>query len=63
MAWEKGYALMTGSTYDYADRKKELRAEKLCKKAAEAKVRVNELIDLAGQIDVTGNPRDIEELT
>ena len=50
---------MTGSTYDYADWKKELRAERLRKKAAEAKVRVNELIDLAGQIDVTGDPRDI----
>ena len=62
VAWEKGHALMTGSTYDYADRKKETRAEKLCKKAAEAKTGVNELIDLAGQIDVTGDPRDIEDL-
>ena len=53
---------MTSSVYDYADRKKELRAEKLRKKAAEAKARVNELIDLAGQIDITGDPRDIEEL-
>ena len=53
---------MTSSVYDYADRKKELRAEKLRKKAAEAKVRVNELIDLAGQIDITGDSRDIEEL-
>ena len=48
--------------YDYADRKKELRAEKLRKKVAEAKVGVNELIDLAGQIGITGDPRDIEEL-
>ena len=39
-----------------------MRAEKLHKKAAEAKVGVNELIDLAGQIGVTGDPRDIEEL-
>ena len=61
-AWDKGHALMTKSTYDYADRKKELRAEKLRKKAAEAKVGVNELIDLAGQIDITGDPTDIEEL-
>ena len=53
---------MTSSTYDYADRKKQLRAEKLCKKAAEATVGVKELIDLAGQIDITGDPRDIEEL-
>ena len=62
VAWEKGHALMTGSTYDYADRKKETRAEKLCKKAAEAKTGVNELIDLASQIDVIGDPRDIEDL-
>ena len=61
-AWDKGHALMTSSVYDYADRKKELRAEKLRKKAAEAKVGVKELIDLAGQIDITGDPRDIEEL-
>ena len=61
-AWDKGHTLMTSSVYDYADRKKELRAEKLRKKAAEAKVRVNELIDLAGQIDITGDSRDIEEL-
>ena len=61
-AWDKGHALMTKSTYDYADRKKDLRSEKLRKKAAEAKVGVNELIDLAGQIDITGDPRDIEEL-
>ena len=61
-AWEKGHALMTGSTYDYADRKKELRAEKLRKKAIEAKTGVNELIDLASQIDFTGDPRDIEDL-
>ena len=53
---------MTSSVYDYAGRKKELRAEKLHKKAAEAKVGVNELIDLAGQIDIMGDPRDIEEL-
>ena len=53
---------MTKCVYDYADRKKELRAEKLRKKVAEAKVGVNELIDLAGQIDITGDPRDIEEL-
>ena len=33
--------------YDYAERKKDLRSEKLRKKAAEAKVGVNELIDLA----------------
>ena len=39
-----------------------MRAEKLRKKAAEAKVGVNELIDLAGQIDITGDPTDIEEL-
>ena len=58
-AWEKGHALMTKSVYYYADRKKELRAEKLRKKAAEANVGVNELIDLAGQIDITGDPRDI----
>ena len=61
-AWERGHALMTKCTYDYADRKKALRAEKLRKKAAEAKTGVNELIDLAGQIDITGDPRDIEEL-
>ena len=61
-AWNKGHALMTKSTYVYADWKKELRAEKLRKKAAEAKVGVNELTDLAGQIDVTGDPRDIDEL-
>ena len=61
-AWANGHTLMTKSVYDYSDRKKELRAEKFCKKAAEAKVGVNELIDLAGQIDVTGSPRDIEEL-
>ena len=53
---------MTGSPYDYADQKKDLMAEKLCKKAVEAKAGVNELIDLAGQIDVTGDPRDIVEL-
>ena len=53
---------MTSSVYDYANQKKEFRAEKLRKKAAEAKVGVNELIDLASQIDITGDPRDIEEL-
>ena len=53
---------MTSSVYDYADRKKQLRAEKLRKKAAEATVGVKELIDLAGQVDITGDPRDIEEL-
>ena len=62
VAREKGHALMTGSTYDYADWKKELRAEKLCKKAAEAKTGVNELIELASQIAVIGDPRDIEDL-
>ena len=53
---------MTSCVYDYADRKKQLRAEKLRKKAAEATVGVKELIDLAGQVDITGDPRDIEEL-
>ena len=50
------------SIYDYVDWKKELKAEKLCKRAAETKAGVKELIDLAGQIDVTGDPRDIEDL-
>ena len=50
------------SIYDYVDWKKELQAEKLRKRAAEAKAGVKELIDLAGQIDVTGDPRDIEDL-
>ena len=40
-AWDKGHALMTKSTYNYANRKKELRGEKLRKKAAEAKVGIN----------------------
>ena len=53
---------MTSSVYDYADRKKNLRAEKLRKKAAEATDGVQELIDLAGQVDITGDPSDIEEL-
>ena len=53
---------MTRGVYDYADRKKQLRAEKLRKKAAEATAGVKELIDLAEQIDITGDPRDIEEL-
>ena len=61
-AWDREHALMMKSTYDYADRKKELRSEKLRKKAAEAKIGVNELIDLAGQVDITGDPRGIEEL-
>ena len=39
---------MTSSVYDYADRKKKLRGEKLRKKAPEATVGVKELIDLAG---------------
>ena len=58
-AWDKGHALMTKSTYDYADRKKDLRSEKLHKKSAEAKFGINELIDLAGKIDITGDPRDL----
>ena len=61
-AWEKGHAFMTKSIYDYVDRKKELKAEKLREKAAEAKAGVKELIDLASQIDITGDPRDIEDL-
>ena len=61
-AWDKGHGLMTSGVYDYADRKKKLRAEKLRKKAAEATVGVKELIDLAGQVDITGDPRDIKEL-
>ena len=61
-AWDKGYAIMTKSIYEYVDLKKELKAERLCKKAAVAKARVKELIDLAGQIGATGDPRDIEDL-
>ena len=44
------------------DWKKELKAEKLRKKAAVAKAGVKELIDLANQIGATGDPRDIEDL-
>ena len=46
-AWDKGHGIMTSSVYDYADRKKKLRTEKLRKKVAEATVGVKELIDLA----------------
>ena len=61
-AWDKGHAIMTKSIYEYVDRKKELKAERLCKKAAVVKAGVKELIDLAGQIGATGDPRDIEDL-
>ena len=44
------------------DPKKELRAEKLRKRAAVAKAGVDELIELASQIGATGDPRDIEDL-
>ena len=53
---------MTRSIYDYADRKKQLKAEKIRKKEAEATAEVKDLIDLAEQVDITGDPKDIEEL-
>ena len=41
---------------------KQLKAEKIRKKAEEAAVEVRDLIDLAEQVDVTGDPKDMEEL-
>ena len=61
-AWDKGHSALTSSLYDYVDRRKQLKAEKIRKKAEEAAVEVRDLIDLAEQVDVTGDPKDMEEL-
>ena len=47
---------MTRSNNDYAERRKQLKAERIRKKAEEATVKIKDLIDLAEQVDITGDP-------
>ena len=59
-AWTNGHSMVTRSNNEYAERREQLKAEKIRKKAEEATVEVTDLIDLAGQVDITMDPRDIE---
>ena len=54
--------MVTRSNNEYTERRKQLKAERIRKKAEEVTVEVKDLIDLAEQVDITGDPRDIEEL-